>query len=442
MSKVLTLLVTHPGARLFDGDGALMEELAGPGDLRAELPPKAAVQVLLDHPQLNVSCHEVPRLSPREQREAQGRLAAVQADQEGAQALEVDPLAQGGHVLWLASQPRKVLEPWLEALTEAGARPLIAMPWQRAFLAALPQDRPGALYLLLEPGAGRLLFFQGRSLRFLRAFPLPEPLEPRPLAEELSRLRQFIQLKNRGIALRTLSVLGLPEALGAAMEEVARTLGLELELLAQAPTPFLLDGADRERHHKGALDLLPLAIREARRRRLFRALVWTAAGGLFLLTAGTKFFMAHHEAALAREAARAELARAEREVLAREGEEAARLRFPLLRLRWAENRQVKAAEAMEQLGLRLFQVPEGVTLEKVEVHQLPGGGQRFVLEGSAVTRGGFSMGALAAYFNHLAAHPHLVLEPLREVAVVDRAAAEGRKPERALTRFRLEGTVS
>lgn len=441
MSRVLTLVLTPPGARLLNGAGEPMATLADPGALRAALPQRAAVQVLLDHPLLNVACQDVPHLSPRERREVHARLSAPQADQARAEALDAEPLAQGGHVLWLASLPLGVLEPWLDALVAAGARPLMALPWQRAFLAALPQDRPGTLHLLLEPGRGRLLCFQGRALRFLRAFPLPEPLELGPLAEELARLRQFIQQKHRGAALRSLSVLGLPGPLGPAMGEVASALGLELERLDGTPLAFLLAGAERERQRGNGLDLMPLAIREARSRKVFRVLVRSAAAGLFLLTAGTKAFMVHHEGVLVREAARAEEACAQRERLAREGEEAARLRFPLLRLRWAEARQAGAAEGLESLGLRLFQVPGGVTLDKVEVHQLPGGGQRFTLEGAAVTRQGFSMGALADYFTHLAAHPHLVLEPLREVSVVDRAGAPGHKPEQALTRFRMEGTA-
>jgi hypothetical protein len=35
----------------------------------------------------------------------------------------------------------------------------------------------------------------------------------------------------------------------------------------------------------------------------------------------------------------------------------------------------------------------------------------------------------------------MVLEPLREVSVVDRADPLGRRAEQALTRFRMEGAV-
>jgi hypothetical protein len=122
--------------------------------------------------------------------------------------------------------------------------------------------------------------------------------------------------------------------------------------------------------------------------------------------------------------------------LAREGEAAARLRFGLLRLRRAEERQKKAVEQLEQVGVGLFQVPGGVALRKVAIDQVAGTDllQRFKVEGSARSGRLFSLGALAAYYRHLEAQPGVKLEPLKDVAVEDGQAA-------AQARFKLGGTA-
>jgi hypothetical protein len=97
---------------------------------------------------------------------------------------------------------------------------------------------------------------------------------------------------------------------------------------------------------------------------------------------------------------------------------------------------------LEELGLRLFQVPDGVELQKVQISQVPGNAlaHRFTADGVAVTRQGFSMGTVADYFKLLTGHPGMRLEPLKEVTVMD-DGEQGTSPEHALTRFRLEGTA-
>jgi len=158
-----------------------------------------------------------------------------------------------------------------------------------------------------------------------------------------------------------------------------------------------------------------------------------------LLGAGSKAALAHQERILRAEALRAEAAAEQRKAFEREGEEAARLRFGLLRVRWAEARQKQVVEQLEQLGLRLFKVPGGVELHRVDIRQTPGEEllQRFTVEGVALTRQGFSMGALTDYYNHLAAHPQVKMDPVKDVEVVDRTAKGPR--ERALTQFSFSG---
>lgn len=463
-SRLHTLLVLDQGALLLDGAGEPLLELPEGAEtapaLRQALPAKAAVQLIFANSRVAVRCLDTPALTRREQAEVRQRLARaapVQDEANAATALDPDPMADGGHVLWLASQPRREMDHWLELLAQASATPVAALPWQRALLAAGRQEAGHALYLTLEPGTGRLLFFRGRNLRFTRMFPLPPALDHRPwnpeatrefcrvAGEELGLLLQFIQQKQRGADLATLFTVGLGPTPGPEVEAMAQGLGLTLESLGPDLPAFLVAGAGRERQRKGWLDLIPLAVREARRRRTLRTVVRISAAAMILLGGGAKVLLARAEAALEREAVRAESALAQRQEVIRQGDAAARLRFGLLRVRRAEARQKQATEQLEQLGLSLFQAPEGVELQKVEISQLPGDDLRlrFQLDGSARTLGGFSLGALAAYFSHLAGRPGLKLEPLRQVTVVDQRGAEGPAPapEQAVTRFHLGGTA-
>jgi hypothetical protein len=80
----------------------------------------------------------------------------------------------------------------------------------------------------------------------------------------------------------------------------------------------------------------------------------------------------------------------------------------------------------------------------VEITQAAGAdlSQTFKVEGSAVTRSAFSVGALAAYLDRLAQEPGLKLQPLQGVGVADRSAETGAgDAEQAVTRFNLEGTA-
>jgi hypothetical protein len=447
-----TLRLLDHGARLLDGAGQLLAALPEPDAAAAEalrrlLPPRAPVQLILGGALLQ--CAEVPALAPRERRAVARRLAPGQDGLRAAQALDPDPLAEGGHVLWMAAHPRRDLDRWLELLTQARARPVSAVPWQRALLAAGRPGEPGALYLTLEPGAAHLLFFRGRNLRFTRMFPPPE-LDPRDpgaagiraldqlVAEELSLLLQFLQQKHRGWAPTALFGVGLPEAAEPAMAALGRSLGLAFSPLGPDLAAFLLEGAARERRRKGGLDLIPHELREARRRGLFRAVVRGAVAALVLLGGATEAFLRHHERVLLREAVKAEAAREQRRALAQAGEAAARLRFGLLRLRRAEDRQKRAVERLEQLGVRLLQVPRGLALQKVEVSQAPGDelANRFQVEGWARTGKAFSLGFLVAYYRHLAGFPGMKLAPLHRVMVQDRQEGEP-----GTTRFHLEGTA-
>jgi hypothetical protein len=396
---------------------------------------------------LALRCEDAPHLTARECRDVHARLLAATGGAEPrntAEALEPDPLAEGGHVLWAASHPRREMDAWLDAIHAAGGRPDYAIPWQRAFLAAVQPGTAGNLFLTVEPGCGRLLFFLGRSLRYVRVFPLPGNVDDAsPLcvavSREAARLVQFVQQRHRGTSLESLALVGLGEGPSPELVAAAGALGLGLANLAPDLTAFLLEGAARERRRKGGMDLIPEDVREARRRRIFRTIVWTAAVALAGLCAGAKAVLLYQESTLVREAARAEAAAAERQAYARAGDEAARLRFGLLRIRWAEARQKDMLERLERLGLRLFRAPEGVQLQQVEIGQkaaeeLP---QRFSVEGVALTRGAFSMGSLADYFSQLSACPDVKLDPLRDVSVVDGGGTGPR--EKALTRFHFTG---
>ena len=463
-SREFTLIITEHGAQLWDDKGTLKATLPeAPRDwnlaLREALPPKASILLILAGPRLSVTCQEAPSLSPRERRDVHLRLLATAGGTEPrimGEALDPDPRADGGYVLWTASLPMRDMDAWVDAIQEAGASLNFALPWQRAFLAAaFRPDQPSELFLTLEPGLGRLLFFQGRCLRYVRVFPLPEPMDLRPaggedlqpldalVSRELQRLLQFVQQKHRGAVLRSLAVVGLPEGPAPGLVAMVQALGLALTNLGPDLPSLLRTGADRERRLKGGMDLVPEELREARRRRLFRTLVWASVGAMALLGAGAKAIFLHHERVLLREALRAEEAADRRKGLVREAEEAARLRFGLLRVRWGEARQKQAVEQLERLGLRLFQAPEGVDLDKVEVHQEPGPVllHRFTVEGEAHTRGGFSMGTLADYYSLLSAHPGMQLDPLRDIAVLDRPAEKSSRAgaEQALTQFRFGG---
>ena len=459
-SRVFTLQIQERGARLLDGAGGLVVALPEPGatlagtlagTLGKALPPRAQVQLLLGGPRLSVTCAEVPPLTARERRDVVQRLvreAGLPAGEQLGQTLVPDALAEGGQVLWIGSYPREDLDPWLAALQAAGASPVRVLPWQCAFFAAVQPGPSSALYLVLEPGEARLLFARGWNLRFVRSFSLPGDLDlqqpdaaalaslSRLVAEELTLLLPFLRQKHRGEPPSTLAIAGLQASAVAALEG----LGLTLRALAPELTPFLLQGAQAERERRDALDLLPEAIRDARKLGLFRTVVRASVALTLLLGAGTKALLLHHERVLVQEALRAESSAEQRLNLIRDADDAARLRFGLLRVRRAEARQKQAVEQLEQLGVRLLQVPEGVAVRSVEITQEPGDEvrHRFQVAGAATTGRRFSLGFLAGYYQHLQEHPGLHLEPLQEVALEDQA---GPVKGQAVAAFRLGGTA-
>lgn len=447
MTGVFSLLVRDQGARLLNGAGEAMGEVpCEAGALREILPPRARVRLILAGAGLGVLCAEVPYLSPQERRDVARRLAGEAGLPAGAaHCLERDPQAAGGHVLWMAGYPRAELDGWLEALRGAGATPVGAVPWQRALAAAGLGDRPSTLFLVMERGEARLVYFRGRGLRFMRAFPLPPELAQDPPAEdalrelsrlageELSLLLHFLQQKHRGALPAALSIVGLPAEALPALE----ALDLDLTVLSPDLGAFLVRGADLEGQRKVGLDLVPQEIRDARRAALLRAVVRGGVAASLLLGAGAKGFLVHHERVLTREALEAEASAERRKALERAGEEAARLRFGLLRVRRAEERQVREVEELEQLGLRLMRASEGMELRKVEILQDPANDlvHRFSVEGTSRSGRLFSLGFLAAYVRRVEEHPGLKLEPLKDVAVEDGGA------DRALATFRLAGTA-
>ena len=103
-----------------------------------------------------------------------------------AAALDEDPAADGGHVLWMAGQPSGELRDWLEAIQGAGCVPTFVSPFQRALVRGLdslwdlPVDR---VVLAMDPGlVGHLCIFHGHSLALQRSFIVPADLAE---AEEL-----------------------------------------------------------------------------------------------------------------------------------------------------------------------------------------------------------------------------------------------------------------
>jgi len=469
-SSPYTLLIEERGAKLWNPEGRFLVSLPDvPAGLpkrrewgevlKEHLPAKAKVQLLLTQSNLDIQCQEVPYLSAKEQRDVSGRIASAQAAGEtynAAHALDRDPNADGGHQLWVVSHPALDMQEWVAALSFAGAELVFATPWQRAFLAALDQDSPAGLFLALESGTGRLIFFKGRSLVLMRTFRLPEDIDledPRDdgaelllelVAEETARTVQFIKQKHRGIAFEELQIVGLPEIPTALVERLGRGLHLAVKGLAPLLSAFLLRGMQREKGRKDGLNLVPLEIQEALKLRLLRLSVWIAAAVMLALLGAAQIYLSSSESNYRSALRQAETARDQRKTLAQEAAKASRLRFGLLRLRCAEQRQSASLEHLEALGLALFEVPSGLVLEKVEIAQAPGDplSHRFTVEGTALTRKRFSAGPLAVYLARLHAFPDMHLDPLQDISVSDRASVDkSLTPEQAIIRFKLTGVA-
>ena len=421
-------------------------------ELKRFLPKGASVQACVGLSHLSVQCQETPALPPREAREVALRVAATEAPGEPmlvGYAMEADAEARGGYIHWTAYLPAADLNGWALALETAGMDWIQAAAWPRVISRALPQapatprDR---VVLALAPHQGRLLFFKGPSLVLQRNFrlsaelPLEDSLEL--AVEETARTLQFYKQRFRGSTPGELLVVGttsLPEPLVGRL----RAMGLPTQCAPESLDDLLLRGLALERSAQG-LDLRPGHVQEAHRRRTLRAvtiLATVAVLATFILGGG----LVHtRERMLVAETAQVEAELARRRALDLGRLRVVAARFPLLRLRAAEQRQGESTEKLGRLAATLLSAPTGVDLEKVEIQQLPGGGSAlgFQVSGTALTGSSFSVGPLAAYVADLQHLSGLSLDPLQDIRVSDRiAAGEPAVQTRALTRFALSGRL-
>lgn len=424
--------------------------------LKPHVLPGTMISVVAGH--VPMTCQDVPFLSAREQKDSGERLARAESgavDVHAAVTLLEDSRADGGHVLWVAMQPVEELTAWLAVLQALEAEPVFAVPM--AFLlgrtlSVLAPDAVDRLLVTLEAEGGRILFFRGKGLVFTRTFRLPEGVDPahpaeedqeilaEALGEELNRVLQFVKQKHRGLELKAIHILGLTAFDARHREALERTLRLKLEMLDEPLLPMVLRALGVERNRRGAFNLLPDAVLEARRNRWLRAAAWGAAAATLLLGIGLWAVLDATVRAKQRELDAAVLQRDQRRVRAAERDKVLRERFPAIRVRLAEGEASRSAEALERLALRLLDAPPGIQLAAVEVLKDPAG-WRFRVTGSALSETRFSVGPLATYMDGLRQEAGLQLSPMREVSISDRRMVEGqeRLDQRAVTRFVLEG---
>jgi len=460
---LLTILVDDQGAWVRDQDGRLVGRLpdAAPGAqrqaawtaaLREAAPQGTEVQLLFGHSTLLVQCQEVPFLNVKEVRDVASRLssaASVAVAHQTAGVMDPDPGAEGGHILWMAALPKPEMEDWAGAITGAGLTFAYALPTQRAMLRGmedveeLPADR---LVLTLERGyQGHLYVFHGRSLALARAFSVPEDEEAADevVFEEVSRLLQFYKQKNRGITFTHLYLLGMRHLPSALQNRIQGTLRLATAVLSTDLWPLLLKGLAAERRRKDGLNLVPLEIQEALRRKLLKGIVWTAATLMIALFIAGGVLLYFQQRSLTFEADRAEEALARREARSTEEGRIVEARLPLLRTRLAERRQVEATRSIARLARVLLQAPQGIRLERVDISEIAGdpSTHRFQVVGLSVTDRAFSVGPLAVYAEAVSREEGVRLAPITQVSVSDRLDESERLDQRAVTRFTLEGTA-
>ncbi len=468
----LILLLEDRWARLIHPDGTILEVLpnltAEPEArllwlerLKGRIAPRTPVLLVLG--QVSVVCQEVPFLSPREQREAAERLAAGEWGGEPFQVgttLLTDGHAEGGHQLWVAVQRAADQEAWLAVMKSLQAEPVLAVPLVyllgRAVAALAPQAQD-RLLVSLERDSGHLQFFRGEGLVFTRTFRLPEGLDPAELAEgdeellvevlseELNRVLQFIKQKHRGVHLEAIHVTGLSAISAPHQSALEKALRLRLERVEEAFLPLVLRQLELERHRKGAFNLVPEEVLEARRIRWLRAVAWGAAAGMLVFCIAVWAVLAALERNKRQELHRAIVQRDQRRAIFLARDKALRERFPHVRITMAQEQAVRSGEVLERLALRLLEVPEGIQLHKVDISQVSGPQPtwRFTVSGSALSGMAFSVGPVAAYMAELQRFQGLQLRPLAEVSISDRRLADGqeRLDQRAVTRFNLEGTL-
>ena len=461
----VTLLIDDQGAGLYLESGELLGRMpeAEPGPerraawasaLREWVAAGTEVQLILAHAGLLLQCQDAPFLNAAEARDVAVRVFAAEtgtANLRSAAALDADALADGGHVLWLAAHPKEEMTDWLGAIQGAACAPAFAIPFQRALLQGLdslwdlPQDR---IVLAVDQGReAHLCIFHGRSLSLLRSFKLPEAeAEAEELVfEEVSRLLQFFKQKNRQMAFKAIHILGLADLSGPFQARIQGALRLEATLLDAEVWPVLQEGLRKERGRKDGLNLLPLEIQEAGRRKVFQSLVWVASAILAVLFLGASSVLFTQELLLAGEVARAEKLLADREAHTAEEGRTVQARLPLLRVKLAEQRQGQAVAAMARLGSAIFEAPAGIQLEKVELLEAPGatGAHSFKVTGLAFTERSFSVGPLAQYLIAVSRLPGVTLEPVSELSISDRVVAGADKglDQMAITRFTLKGVA-
>ncbi|HET8714417.1 MAG TPA: hypothetical protein VFM16_01225 [Holophagaceae bacterium] len=464
--NLCSLVFEDRGTFLWDGAGNTLATLPAlpPGPerrlawaeaIRENGPAKPEVQVLFAHGDLEVACHEVPYLPPRERRDA--ALSLLLASDPTLSrpslgvALDPDPAAKGGHVMWVATYPAHDMYDAISAIEAAGGRIVYAAPVQRLFLRALDQagTAPGdRLLLAVEHQQGRIAYFRGRSLGLLRTFRLPEGegLQEEVLAEEIGRTLQFIKQRQRTAPPSVLHAVGIGRLDPALKERLQRSPGLTVKELAPAAATFILAGARAERAEAGGMNLVPLHILETRKRQLFRALTWAAAGLLVLLCLTAAGVVKFQASQLDQEAAQAEANLQIRQRLLQESDQVARARLPLLRLRDAEAIQRTRAHSLGRLAETLFAAPRGVTLDTVEVREAADPTRlEFLVSGTALSEEALSTAPLARYLDRIQALPGAALAPLETVQVEDLSAegapADQAPAKRAAARFTLRGTV-
>jgi len=215
-------------------------------------------------------------------------------------------------------------------------------------------------------------------------------------------------------------------------------------MLAPVLWPVLVEGLGKERGRKDGLNLVPLEIQEAGRLRLFKGAVWAASAALALVFLTGTLFLCSQELILQGEVDRSSQLLALRESRTTEEARTVDARVPLLRVKLAEQRQGQAVTGLSRLGTWIFQPPQGIQLEKVEILQLPGDRvtEGFTITGLAFTERGFSVGPLAQYVLDLNRQAGLTLEPVAEATISDRVVAgqERHLDQLAITRFTLKGT--
>jgi len=456
--------VDDQGAWVRDQEGKLVGRLpdAAPGVQRRAAwaaalgdaaPAGTEVQVLFGHGSLMVQCQDVPFLSAKEVREVAERFAGASntaIPHQAAGVIDPDARAEGGHVLWLAGLPKPEMNDWAEAIAAAGLTFAFAIPTQRAMLRGmedatdLPSDR---LVLTLERGyQGHLFVFHGRSLALARAFSVPEEEEAADevVFEEVSRLLQFYKQKNRNITFSNLYLLGMRHLPSALQNRIQGTLRLATTVLSDDLWPLLLRGLALERARRDGLNLVPLEIQDAMRRRLVKGTVWIAAVALVLMLMGASFILNLQQRSLKTEADRAEAALAQREARSTEEGRTVSVRLPLLQAKLAERRQLDATRSISMLAKVLLQAPDGVRLEQVEISQVAGDkvSHRFKVSGLSYTGASFSVGPLAHFAETISRLEGVRLAPITQVSVSDRISETGGGiDQRAITRFTIEGTA-